>query len=421
MVKRHLNNYLLPVMAMISSFASIEVYVGGMLIIKSASDSLVVNSSIASISSIGLIASTLFIGSKLDSVDKRRSLILFNALMFISLLIPFFSDNQLFLILYVCSDVFVSLFSLIESLSFSGIIKQLVEPQDLSKVINWNSSLGMVGVIASLGAVFIVVSLTKEFRCYLLIGGIAYFVNCILAILLVQKASSDNAELRFSTIDHLKKVAKSIWINPGLRESIAISIVFSLVETVFDDLLIYFWNKIDPHYDKIALLLVSYAVGISIGVVLIRFERYSWLMLSLVLFLTGTFLIMTIQISLLLMCLSIVAVMVSTIPLSNLASKARIKNTNVSVQSAQASFVEFGDSVLDVGFSTVLAGIAQALGNTTLILTFLGIFALVTMLICEKRIYAYDRQGTVRVTAAAKDDHLSIASGQQNKRGVQSN
>jgi MFS family permease len=118
LVKRHLNNYLLPVMAMISSFASIEVYVGGMLIIKSASDSLVVNSSIASISSIGLIASTLFIGSKLDSVDKRRSLILFNALMFISLLIPFFSDNQLFLILYVCSDVFVSLFSLIESLSF---------------------------------------------------------------------------------------------------------------------------------------------------------------------------------------------------------------------------------------------------------------------------------------------------------------
>ncbi|MDH5106223.1 hypothetical protein OQI89_10205, partial [Lentilactobacillus diolivorans] len=91
MKNRQLNKYLLPMMALVSSFASLEVEVGGMLIIKSASNSLVVNGSISSISSIGLIISTLFIGSKLDNVNKKLSLILFNGLMFISLLVPFFN------------------------------------------------------------------------------------------------------------------------------------------------------------------------------------------------------------------------------------------------------------------------------------------------------------------------------------------
>lgn len=418
---RQLNNYLLPMMALVSSFASLEVEVGGMLIIKSASNSLVVNGSISSISSIGLIISTLFIGSKLDNVNKKLSLILFNGLMFISLLVPFFNNNKFFLVLYVGADLFVSLFSLIESLSFSGIIKQLINPEDLGKVINWNSSLGMLGLIASLGAIYIVLLFTTEFRFYLLIGGVAYFINCLFATLLVTQKTPQTSDVKFSTFKHLKKVGRSIWINSGLRESIIVSIVFILVQSVFNGLMIYFWNEIDLHYNHVALLLISYAIGISLGIFLIRLEKYPWLMFSLVLFLMGIFLMMSIKMTLPLMCLSIIAVMVVTIPIPNLASKARIKNTSVSVQSAQASFVEFGGSVLDVVFNTGLAGVAQALGNPMLVLVLLGIFALVTMLICEKRIYAYDRQGTVRVTAAAKDDHLPIASGQQNKRGVQSN
>ena len=69
------NQILLPLINLLSNFGSILVGIGGALIIREYSDNIVVNGLISSISSLALILSVLFIGSKLDNVDKRRMLI----------------------------------------------------------------------------------------------------------------------------------------------------------------------------------------------------------------------------------------------------------------------------------------------------------------------------------------------------------
>ncbi len=386
------NNYLLPAMAFFNSFASVEVSIGGLLLIRSMSASLLVNGSVSSISSIGLIICTLFIGAKLDNVNKKKSLTLFNALMFVSLLVPFFSNSKLFVILFICSDVFVSLFSLIETLSFSGSIKQLVTEKALEKVVNWNSAFGMIGIIVSICVLSGVTLMTRSFKSYLPIGSGAYFLNCLLSIGLVQRSEELAEPVHFNTLDHLKRVALSIKQSEGLRKSIVVSIVFTLVQTVFNSLLIYYWNEIDPSYSKIGFLIVAYGVGISLGIYLIRFERNQHFMFLLVFALTMILIIMDLEPSVYIMSGCIVAVMAVTIPMTNLARKIRIKHTGMDVQSAQESFVEFGSSTLEVLFGTVLAGGAQLLRKSGLVLVLVGLFALTTMIGCQRGMYVYAKE-----------------------------
>lgn len=95
------NQILLPLINLLSNFGSILVGIGGALIIREYSDNIVVNGLISSISSLALILSVLFIGSKLDNVDKRRMLIWIYIFLCLFLLLPFtFSSKILCSLIY---------------------------------------------------------------------------------------------------------------------------------------------------------------------------------------------------------------------------------------------------------------------------------------------------------------------------------
>ncbi|MEB3364060.1 hypothetical protein SDC49_11035 [Lactobacillus sp. R2/2] len=129
------NQILLPLINLLSNFGSILVGIGGALIIREYSDNIVVNGLISSISSLALILSVLFIGSRLDNVDKRRMLIWIYIFLCLFLLLPFTFPKKYFVPLYILVDLCITMFSLVEGLSFTGNLKSLLTDNSLEKLL----------------------------------------------------------------------------------------------------------------------------------------------------------------------------------------------------------------------------------------------------------------------------------------------
>ncbi|MBI0033959.1 MFS transporter [Lactobacillus sp. M0396] len=181
------NQILLPLINLLSNFGSILVGIGGSLIIREYSENIVVNGLISSISSLALILRVLFIGSRLDNVDKRRMLIWIYIFLCLFILLPFSFPKIYFIPLYILVDLCITMFSLVEELSFTGNLKSLLTDNSLEKTINYNSIAGLIGNIASVAAIAVLILTTRNYLYFLLVASSAFFINIFLSLALHQR------------------------------------------------------------------------------------------------------------------------------------------------------------------------------------------------------------------------------------------
>ena len=366
------NQILLPLINFLTNFSSILVGIGGSLIIREYSDNIVINGLISSISSLALIVSVLFIGSKLDNTDKRRILIRMYILLSLFLLLPFTFPRKYFVPLYILVDLCITMFSLVEGLSFTGNLKSLLTDNALGSTINHNSVAGLLGNIASVAAMAALIFTTRNYLYFLLVASGGFFINVFLSIALHQRHFTKNQN-SFKTLTHLMTVWHKIAASKGLRASIIIAIFTSALQAVFNGLLIYFWKAIDPNYSQVYWLLVAVVSGLFLGAILIHFDNTFWLLSTLVFITTLALGIFFLKQTIVTMNVITVLIYGETLPIANWCNKTRIKRTGKEVQSAQTSFLQLGSSLLNIFFTVAVSAIANACHQPTLTLLAAGI------------------------------------------------
>lgn len=366
------NQILLPLINLLSNFGSILVGIGGALIIREYSDNIVVNGLISSISSLALILSVLFIGSKLDNVDKRRMLIWIYIFLCLFLLLPFTFPKKYFVPLYILVDLCITMFSLVEGLSFTGNLKSLLTDNSLEKTINYNSIAGLIGNIASVAAIAVLILTTRNYLYFLLVASSGFFINIFLALALHQRHFVKDKN-NFKTITHLVKVWHNIITSKGLHAAIIVAMFNGALQSVFNGLMIYFWKTIDPTYSHVYWLLLAVVSGLLLGAVLIRFDNHYWLLCTLIIITTLALGIFFLKQTIATMFISTVLIYGETLPIGNWCSKARIKRTSKNVQSAQSSFLQLGSSLLNIFFTVGVSAIANMLQRPALTLLASGI------------------------------------------------
>ncbi|WP_294602137.1 MFS transporter [uncultured Lactobacillus sp.] len=376
------NQILLPLINLLSNFGSILVGIGGSLIIREYSDNIVVNGLISSISSLALILSVLFIGSRLDNVDKRRMLIWIYIFLCLFLLLPFSFPKIYFIPLYILVDLCITMFSLVEGLSFTGTLKSLLTDKSLEKTINYNSIAGLIGNIASVAAIAILILTTHNYLYFLLVASSGFFINIFLSLALHQRHFIKDKN-NFKTITHLIKVWHEIITSKGLRAAIIVAMFNGALQSVFNGLMIYFWKVIDPKYSQVYWLLFAVVSGLFLGAVLIRFDSHFWLLCTLVIITTLALCLIGISTAGILCTLVIITTLAlgifflkqtiatmfigtvliygETLPIGNWCSKVRIKRTSKNVQSAQSSFLQLGSALLNIFFTVGVSAIANGL------------------------------------------------------------
>ncbi len=366
------NQILLPLINFLTNFSSILVGIGGSLIIREYSDNIVINGLISSISSSALIVSVLFIGSKLDNTDKRRILIQMYILLSLFLLLPFTFPQKYFVPLYILVDLCITMFSLIEGLSFTGNLKSLLPENVLEPTINHNSVAGLIGNIASVAAMAVLIFTTRNYLSFLLVASCGFFINIFLSIALHQRHFTKNQN-SFKILTHLVTVWHKIAASKGLRASIIVAIFTSALQSVFNGLLIYFWKAIDPNYSQVYWLLVAVVSGLFLGAVLIRFDNTFWLLSTLVFITTLALGIFFLNQTIVTMSIITVLIYGETLPIANWCNKTRIKRTGKEVQSSQTSFLQLGSSLLNIFFTVGVSAIANACHQPALTLLTTGI------------------------------------------------
>ena len=366
------NQILLPLINFLTNFSSILVGIGGSLIIRKYSDNILINGLISSISSLALILSVLFIGSKLDNTDKRRILIRMYILLSLFLLLPFTFPQKYFVPLYILVDLCITMFSLVEGLSFTGNLKSLLPKNVLERTINHNSVAGLIGNIASVAAMAVLIFTTRNYLSFLLVASCGFFINIFLSIALHQSHFTKNQN-SFKTLNHLVTVWHNITASKGLRASIIIAIFTSALQSVFNGLLIYFWKAIDPNYSQVYWLLVAVVSGLFLGAILIRFDNTFWLLSTLVFITTLALGVFFLNQTIVTMSIITVLIYGETLPIANWCNKTRIKRTGKEVQSSQTSFLQLGSSLLNIFFTVGVSAIANACHQPALTLLTTGI------------------------------------------------
>lgn len=366
------NQILLPLINFLTNFSSILVGIGGSLIIREYSDNIVINGLISSISSSALILSVLFIGSKLDNTDKRCILIRMYVLLSLFLLLPFTFPQKYFVPLYILVDLCITMFSLVEGLSFTGNLKSLLPENVLERTINHNSVAGLIGNIASVAAMAVLIFTTRNYLYFLLVASCGFFINIFLSIALHQNHFTKNQN-SFKTLNHLVTVWHNITASKGLRASIIIAIFTSALQSVFNGLLIYFWKAIDPNYSQVYWLLVAVVSGLFLGAILIRFDNTFWLLSTLVFITTLALGVFFLNQTIVTMSIITVLIYGETLPIANWCNKTRIKRTGKEVQSTQSSFLQLGSSLLNIFFTVAVSAIANACHQPALTLLAAGI------------------------------------------------
>ena len=366
------NQILLPLINFLTNFSSILVGIGGSLIIREYSDNIVINGLISSISSLALILSVLFIGSKLDNTDKRRVLIQMYILLSLFLLLPFTFPQKYFVPLYILVDLCITMFSLVEGLSFTGNLKSLLTDNALEPTINLNSIAGLIGNIASVAAMAVLIFTTRNYLSFLLVASCGFCINIFLSIALRQSHFTKNQN-SFKTLTHLVTVWHNITASKGLRASIIVAIFTSALQAVFNGLMIYFWKAIDPNYSHVYWLLVAVVSGLFLGAILIRFDNTFWLLSTLVFITTLALGIFFLNQTIVTMSVITVLIYGETLPIANWCNKTRIKRTGKEVQSSQTSFLQLGSSLLNIFFTVGVSAIANACHRPALTLLTTGI------------------------------------------------
>ena len=382
------NQILLPLINFLTNFSSILVGIGGSLIIRKYSDNILINGLISSISSLALILSVLFIGSKLDNTDKRRILIRMYVLLSLFLLLPFTFPQKYFVPLYILVDLCITMFSLVEGLSFTGNLKSLLPENVLERTINHNSVAGLISNIASVTAMAVLIFTTRNYLSFFLVASCGFFINIFLSIALHQSHFTKNKN-SFKTLTHLVTVWHNITASKGLRASIIVAIFTSALQSVFNGLMIYFWKAIDPNYSHVYWLLVAVVGGLFLGAVLIRFDNTFWLLSTLVFITTLALVIFFLNQTIVTMSVITVLIYGETLPIANWCNKTRIKRTGKEVQSSQSSFLQLGSALLNIFFTVGVSAIANACHQPAFTLLATGIALLLIFSLLGNNVQRY--------------------------------
>lgn len=380
------NKIVLPALTLLTSLANMLLGIGGLVIIKSVSNSLTISGLISSISSFSLIAATLFIGARIDGANKQMVLKLVTVVIAITLLIPVLVPRDAFIIVFFLSDLLMGLLSLVYALTFNGSIKQLIKNAEVDTVINRIASAKMIGIIASFGLILLALNAPNQMYIILSVTAAIYFLSFLLLFFLKWPKLDNARNGEFETINQIKKVWQHIQARKWLKNNIIFQITVSVMQMVFNGFVIYFWNEVDPGYKHVEFLLIAYGVGIGLGIIAMK-SRVNYVgRLFLAAQLVISLSICAINLSIVWLAVGTASTMLGTFPLLSWAQRKRVKNTSVNIQASQESFVNFGSVILEIGLSTVAAGTFEYFGVPDLLLPFTGILMLIIVGLCGSEV-----------------------------------
>ncbi|WEV37094.1 MFS transporter [Lactobacillus sp. ESL0677] len=405
-MKKVRNSSLLPIMALISNLGDLSVSIGGSILIASFSRSVTVNSIFSSLESFGIIILTLFVGSTMDRISKKKALQITYPMLGLILLIPFFFNDVYFIYAYIGCDIVMTFIALFAQSAYNGATKRFIPDEQVDMVIGKNTTFGNIGLILSylaIGCAYVLASKLNDssiiYKFLLLVGSIAYLLFTIPTSLLDESYDPNligHDLATNSTLAQIKKIYHMIKTNTGLRSSIILAIFISLLMGYFNSLMVYLWSSIDPQYTNIVYLIVDYAIGTILGNLVLRIKLNFKKSMVLITLPALCLIVFAVSPSVYTLSICIIAVMLSCIPVSTWISRIRIRRTEVTIQSGQASFITFGSSILDVFFGTIVAGIFDLLKKPLLLPAFIAIITVFVFLILGKDMTAYEKTPVVK-------------------------
>lgn len=395
-IMKKFNVYIIPIMSLLLSFASLSVGIGGLILVKSFSNALVMSGFVSSIGSIGLIIATLFVGSAMDHVKKKRIVVVSNFILGALLLIPFAFTNRKFLYAFIVVDLFMGLISLVSGLAFNGSIKRYVPDKLVDTVISRTTAFSSVGYVLSLISVFVFVTTPNGYKTLLIIGSACYFLCGIASIFINEKHEKGNLRpdeefAQNTNLQQIKKIYELIKHHVGLRSSIILNISIMLLQVVFNGLIVYFWNRLDPNYANAQWLLISYGVGIGLALICLKLRLNLTMRFGLLVLLCLSMITFSVTQSMWSLMVAIAMVMLTTVPIENWVKRTRIRQTSLTIQSGQESFVEFGISVFEIVFNTGIAGIFDYFKKPSWTLVVLSLVTLISFIIYGKGMQEYEQ------------------------------
>ncbi|WEV51237.1 hypothetical protein OZX69_00495 [Lactobacillus sp. ESL0731] len=405
-MKKVRNSSLLPIMALISNLGDLSVGIGGSILIASFSRSVTVNSIFSSLESFGIIILTLFVGSTMDRISKKKALQITYPMLGLILLIPFFFNGVYFIYAYIVCDIIMTFIALFAQSAYNGATKRFIPDEQVDMVIGKNTTFGNIGLILSylaIGCAYVLASELNDgsiiYKFLLLVGSIAYLLFAIPTSLLDENYDPNlvgHDLATNSTLAQIKKIYHLIKTNTGLRSSIILAIFISLLMGYFNSLMVYLWSSVDPQFANIAYLVVDYAIGTILGNLVLRTKLNFKKSMVLITLPALCLIVFAVSPSVYTLSICIIAVMLSCIPVSTWISRIRIRRTEVTIQSGQASFITFGSSILDVFFGTIVAGIFDLLKKPLLLPAFIAIITVIVFLILGKDMTAYEKTPVVK-------------------------
>lgn len=355
------NRILLPLTAGLNAFNSLLLGIGGLLIIRQLSHSFLLYGVVSAISSIAIIGSTIFIGAKIDTLDKRKVFITVNciAIILLLLLVQFWGSSR-FLIYFMGFDLLMGFLSLFAGIAFSGSIKEFTVPEQLDQVVSRISTSRMVGILASMGTVFLYATSSHLIPYLLETVAIATFISIISSLFIKRATTTVIQNTTSLTLRNIKHASLQIWHDELIKSMIMINIFILTIQSAFNGFIIFFWSTIDPNYSKLSSLLIAYAVGIGIGYLALRINQNGLRMLLMLVTISCALLYAFVQSESTLIAV-IISIMAVSLPVENWTQRNIIKYSDVRVQGLREGYVSFFSAILDTLFSTVIAGVLQVL------------------------------------------------------------
>lgn len=342
------------------------------------------NGLVSNIGSFATILVILFIGAFIDRKSKKYLLVITNFLMATLAWVPgYFFQTSFFLTIIIIIDLFVTLFSLMGSISSESYIKILVRDYDINKVVGIISIVTMVGTIIGLFLMEYGLDYLKP-KIFFIVISLVYFIMGILAIFL----KKDNAIVNSEEKGNYKDIVKIVKLYKSSKfhvNNFVMTTAFGAYQSVSIGLVIFYWSKIDKQFNHSNILLMGLGIGIVLGIVLMNIIKdYSmvifWIsgLISIISTLSIPFCKSPWPLS-----ISLGVTLGSIVVITSMLKSIRIKKTQVNMQARVTSMIKLGISILSLIVVIFIGFIGDLLQFIYLPVYFTAIISLIVMLFCS--------------------------------------
>ncbi|MDR3191217.1 MAG: MFS transporter [Lactobacillaceae bacterium] len=363
-----MNKNLIPAIVGLNALVDIVFGIGGLFLIQSLSSSILTNGFVASIGSLAIIVSTLFIGNNIDRVNKKRAVVWTNLLMLISLIATIICPPNEMIYFFIIADVIIGICSLIANLSLTGSYINWVAKDKLDALVSRTTVFQNVGLILGIAVAMVLIFVGGHVKIFLVISiGIYLLINVLTLNLKYLPTEDKKAVENTESASSIVRVLKELRTDHAAMAFVTINVVNILIQGVFNGLVIYFWGSVDTTFSQIELLLVAYVIGIGLAILLIKRGWLGIYKLTLIL-------LLAVSIDFLwapnVWNLSAIAglLMMNTIPVLKQTSLRRLERTDASKHTAHAGVMKFLSSLAIFVCSTFLVGFLQFIGSGAIIL-----------------------------------------------------